>query len=308
MHSPGIQEFGIYRFSSDDDLKPDSDRLTVEEPLEIVVAFRRRGMLVRKPVSITMRTPGMDRELAVGFLFTEGIVHSSQTIINVEQPPSSVDGLESAPGNTVVVTLDGEIDLGRLDRHFYTSSSCGVCGKASLEALRINREIQLPHDSPIHSRDFLFEVPQLARRRQSVFDSTGGLHAAAIFDSDQRLLRICEDIGRHNAVDKIVGGELLNGRTDFSNLLMFVSGRAGFELIQKSLMTGIPMMAAVGAPSTLSVELARRFGMTLIGFLRGNRFNLYSGIDRIRTVQQSGITSANSGRLGENYGIESRTV
>src|SRR4030088_1394342 len=152
-----------------------------------------------------MRTPGMDRELAVGFLFTEGIVHSSQTIINVEQPPSSVDGLESAPGNTVVVTLDGEIALGRLDRHFYTSSSCGVCGKASLEALRINREIQLPHDSPIHSRDFLFEVPQLARRRQSVFDSTSGLHAAAIFDSDQRLLRICEDIGRHNAVDKIVG-------------------------------------------------------------------------------------------------------
>jgi FdhD protein len=287
MRSSGIQEFGIFRFSLSADAEPDFDHLTMEEPLEMVVSFRRRGLLVRKPVSITMRTPGLDRELTVGFLFTEGIVHTSGSIVSIEQAlPEGTD--QNLPTrNTVSVTLDGEIDLGRLERHFYVTSSCGVCGKTSLEALGINRDIRLLPNRPIHKKEFIFQVPEISRSQQAVFESTGGLHAAALIDADQRLLRICEDIGRHNAVDKVIGAEILNGRTDFSNLMIFVSGRAGFELIQKALMAGIPMLAAVGAPSSLSVDLARVYGMTLIGFLRDNRFNVYSGIDRIRNENLS---------------------
>jgi FdhD protein len=258
----------------------DVDHLAVEEPLEIVLRYRRRAMLVRKPISITMRTPGQDQELAVGFLYTEGILHHR----------SAIEDIALGADSSITVTVTGDLDLKRLERHFYTSSSCGVCGKTSLQALQINREIHLELSRPKHSFEFIVQIPGIVRAKQSIFERTGGLHAAALFDLEQNpslgthrpsLLRICEDVGRHNAVDKLVGAELLAGRTDFSDLLLFVSGRAGFELMQKSIMTGIPFMAAVGAPSSLSVELARQYGSTLIGFLRENRFNLYSGSDRI---------------------------
>jgi FdhD protein len=271
MESPSIREFGVRRHMLTGDPAHEVDQLAVEEPLEIVLRFRRRTTLVRKPVSITMRTPGQDQELAIGFLYTEGIVHQRNAIEEIEQGADS----------SVTITVTGNLDLKRLERHFYTSSSCGVCGKSSLEALQINREIHLDPSRPKHAVEFLVQTPVLVRAKQSVFQRTGGLHAAALFDPEGHLLRVCEDIGRHNAVDKLVGGELLAGRSDFSNLLLFVSGRAGFELIQKSIMSGIPFMAAVGAPSSLSVELARRYGSTLIGFLRENRFNLYSGGGRI---------------------------
>jgi FdhD protein len=271
MESPSIRDFGVLRHVLTDHPANDVDHLAVEEPLEIVLRFRRRTTLVRKPVSITMRTPGQDLELALGFLYTEGIVHDR----------NAVEELAQGTDSSVTVTVAGNLDLKRLERHFYTSSSCGVCGKSSLQALQMNREIHLDPSRPKHSVDFLVQAPRTVRERQSIFDRTGGLHAAALFDPECNLLRVCEDIGRHNAVDKLVGAELLAGRTDFSNLLLFVSGRAGFELIQKSIMSGIPFMAAVGAPSSLSVELARQYGSTLIGFLRQNRFNLYSGADRV---------------------------
>ena len=271
MESSSIREFGVRRHILTGDPAHEVDQLAVEEPLEIVLRFRRRTTLVRKPVSITMRTPGQDQELAIGFLYTEGIVHERNAIEEIEQGADS----------SVTITVTGNLDLKRLERHFYTSSSCGVCGKSSLEALQINREIHLDPSRPRHAVEFLVQTPRLVREKQSIFQRTGGLHAAALFDPEGNLLRVCEDIGRHNAVDKLVGGELLAGRTDFSDLLLFVSGRAGFELIQKSIMSGIPFMAAVGAPSSLSVELARRYGSTLIGFLRENRFNLYSGAGRI---------------------------
>ena len=254
-----------------DESAQDVDHLAVEEPLEIVLRFRRRSTLVRKPISITMRTPGKDRELAVGFLFTEGILHDRKAIEEIALGSDS----------SVIVTVTGDLDLKRLERHFYTSSSCGVCGKTSLQALQINREIHLDPARPRHSVEFLVQTPNLVRQQQSIFERTGGLHAAALFGPEGHLIGICEDIGRHNAVDKLVGTELLAGRTDFSDLLLFVSGRAGFELTQKSIMSGISFMAAVGAPSSLSVELARQYGSTLIGFLRGNRFNLYSGAERV---------------------------
>jgi FdhD protein len=266
-----IREFGVRRYVRTGDPAHEVDQLAVEEPLEIVLRFHRRTMLVRKPISITMRTPGQDQELALGFLYTEGIVHELD----------AVEELTQGADSSVTVTVTGNLDLKRLERHFYTSSSCGVCGKSSLEALGINREICLDPSRPKHAVEFLVQTPRLVREKQSIFQRTGGLHAAAFFDPEGNLLRICEDIGRHNAVDKLIGGELLAGRTDFSDLLLFVSGRAGFELIQKSIMSGIPFMAAVGAPSSLSVELTRSYGSTLIGFLRENRFNLYSGAGRI---------------------------
>ena len=265
------RDFGVRRYVSPGRSADDVDHLAVEEPLEIVLCFRRRGMLVCKPISITMRTPGEDKALAVGFLYTEGILHRREAI----------DALEQGTDSSVTATVNGKLDLKRLERHFYTSSSCGVCGKTSLQALQINREIRLDPSHPKHSVEFLIQMPQLVREQQSVFNRTGGLHAAAFFDSDQRLVRICEDVGRHNAVDKLIGSELLAGRSDFSDLLLFVSGRAGFELVQKSIASGAPSMAAVGAPSSLAVELAREYGSTLIGFLRDNRFNLYSGLDRV---------------------------
>jgi FdhD protein len=273
--SPSMRDFGVSRHSSTEPSANEIDHLAVEEPLEIVLRFRRRSLLVRKPVSITMRTPGQDLELAVGFLFTEGILHQK----------GAIESLEQATDSSVTVTVSVDVDLKRLERHFYTSSSCGVCGKTSLQALRINRQVQLKPAWPKHSVGFLVRASDIVRAKQSIFDRTGGLHAAALFDSNQNLIRICEDIGRHNAVDKLIGAELLDGRIDYSDLMLFVSGRAGFELVQKSISAGIPFMAAVGAPSSLSVELAREYGSTLIGFLRENRFNLYSGFNRVLDPQ-----------------------
>lgn len=271
--SLGVQGFGVRRYTAAQPALRVVDQLAVEEPLEILVCFRRKGILVRKPVSITMRTPGMDEELAIGFLYTEGIVHAAEAIEDIETGPSS----------SVALTLNSDVDLRRLERHFYTSSSCGVCGKTSLQALEMNREIHLDTGRPQWSVGALLCVPQMVREKQPIFECTGALHAAALCNSHGHIIRICEDVGRHNAVDKLIGAELRSGREDFSDLLLFVSGRAGFELVQKSIMSGIPFMAAVGAPSSLAVELACKYGSTLVGFLRGNRFNLYSGLDRVRS-------------------------
>jgi len=277
LESSSIRDFGIRRHISLQEPTNDVDHLAVEEPLEIVLRFRRRATLVRKPISITMRTPGQDQELAAGFLYTEGILDHR----------ASIEELAPGADSSITITVAGNLDLSRLERHFYISSSCGVCGKTSLQALQMTREIHLEPSRPKHPVEFLVQIPRIVREKQSSFERTGGLHAAALFDSQRRLVRVCEDIGRHNAVDKLVGAELLAGRTDFSDLLLFVSGRAGFELIQKSIMTGVPFMAAIGAPSSLSVELARQYSSTLIGFLRDNRFNLYSGSDRILETVES---------------------
>jgi FdhD protein len=269
--SSGIQGFEVRRYETGHPPVRNMDQLAVEDPLEIVLCFRRKGLLVRKPISVTMRTPGMDEELAIGFLYTEGIIHAASAITDIETGPSS----------SIKLTTNSDVDIQRLERHFYASSSCGVCGKTSLQALEMNREIYLDPARPKISAGALPAIPRLVRERQSIFESTGALHAAAFLDPNNQVVRICEDVGRHNAVDKLIGAELRRGRTDFSDLLMFVSGRAGFELVQKSIMSGVPLIAAVGAPSSLAVELARKYNFTLIGFLRGNRFNLYSGSERI---------------------------
>jgi FdhD protein len=242
------------------------DVVVVEEPLEI-----RAGGRV---VSITMRTPGNDAELAAGFLFAEGLLRSPTEIAAVRQlNPNSIE-FELRP--------DVEPDLERLNRNFYMTSSCGVCGKASLEALEMAGCPMLPGEAPLVDARVLYGLPETLRESQAVFDQTGGLHAAALFDFEGQRHAVREDVGRHNAVDKLIGGEFLAGRTPLADRLLLVSGRASFELIQKALMAGIPVLAAVGAPSSLAVQLALRFRMTLIGFLRGERFNVYSGGSRVR--------------------------
>jgi FdhD protein len=253
------------------------DLLAVEEPLEI--------RLGDKSISITMRTPGNDFELAAGFLFSEGILHDAAEIRKINW--SHIDnGNPRQLGNSVTVDLNPgvEVDLDRLERHFYTTSSCGVCGKASIEAVQTQMQgcPMLPRNSPVVESRVVHDLPDALRRAQPVFERTGGLHAAALFTPDGALQLLREDLGRHNAVDKLIGAEMLAGHTPLDNRLMFVSSRASFELVQKALMAGIPILAAVGAPSSLAVETAQRFNLTLLGFVRDGRFNIYSGASRIQ--------------------------
>lgn len=250
-----------------------ADLLAVEEPLEIRLRLSGKA---HRAISITMRTPGDDAELAAGFLFTEGIVQSGDQIANIRHC--------GPDGNTIVVELAQgvKVDLKRLERHFYTSSSCGVCGKSSIEALHTGvRKIEDKQYPKISART-ISRLTETLRAAQPAFEKTGGLHASAIFDPEGELDIVREDVGRHNALDKVVGAKLLSGSLPLFGNILLVSGRASFELVQKALMAGIPALAAVGAPSSLAVKLAREFGMTLIGFVRDERFNIYCGAERVR--------------------------
>lgn len=258
------------------------DSVAIEEPLEIQLSATAPQAAAAKSVSITMRTPGHDAELALGFLFTEGIIRSIDQVAAVLHvgPVDSDSGLQ----NTIRVEVrpDVHIDLDRLQRHFYTTSSCGVCGKASLDALKVTGATSLARVTTTFRRDQIVAMPDKLREQQYLFSRTGGLHAAAVFDSRAEIVALREDVGRHNAVDKVVGWLLTEKRLPASGLGLLVSGRASFELMQKTLAAGIPLLAAVGAPSSLAVQTAREFGMTLIGFLRNGQFNLYSGTERIQ--------------------------
>jgi FdhD protein len=267
----------------------DRDKVAVEEPLEIQLAFERKGIGTIRSVSVTMRTPGNDEELATGFLFGEGLLNRRSDVVKIEQD-------EGSSANRVRVHLAAgvRVDLKQLERHFYTTSSCGICGKASLKAVqrlmlsgsRVNSSLQLPV-ATVHL------LPSRLRRAQQVFADTGGLHAAALFDKDGNLLMVREDVGRHNAVDKLVGAEWLTGSVPLEKRILFVSGRASFELVQKAVRAGITIFAAVGAPSSLAIELARACDLTLLGFVRDNRFNVYSASHRLdRRLESSEAANA----------------
>ncbi|MDH3991099.1 MAG: formate dehydrogenase accessory sulfurtransferase FdhD [Gammaproteobacteria bacterium] len=251
-----------------------ADSVAIEEPLEIRLGYEDAGQRQTRSVSITMRTPGDDEDLATGFLFTESIVRSPDDIAIIK--PCDGD-------NTIRVELeDGvNVDLDRLQRHFYTSSSCGVCGKSSLDALRATGLEPMTAIPAQFSRDVLVGTPGRLRAMQETFTETGGLHAAAAFGSDGELLVVREDVGRHNAVDKVIGALFRAARLPARDLGLMVSGRASFELMQKAAVAGMPLLAAVSAPSSLAVELAREFNVTLVGFLRGDTFNVYAGEERI---------------------------
>jgi FdhD protein len=244
------------------------DSVAVEEPLEIRVGGRN--------LAITMRTPGHDSELAAGFLFTEGLLRTADQIRSIVEA-----------GNEVALELTDPADslLERQDRRFATTSACGVCGKSSIDSLYATGCVALPPGTFVIDDDILRKLPAVLRSAQAVFDQTGGIHAAGLFDSEGNLELIREDVGRHNAVDKLIGALFLH-QSAFQGLpahnrMLLVSGRASFELVQKAAMAGIPLMAAVGAPSSLAVETAQRFGMTLAGFVRDDRFNIYCGPERI---------------------------
>jgi FdhD protein len=258
-----------------------SDLLAVEEPLEIRLEFGPIQDRQQRNIAVTMRTPGHDLELAAGFLFSEGILHSPAHIHKIDWC-ANVDS-EEEYGNVVKVELVPEAmpELGKLDRNFYMSSSCGVCGKASLEAIHQAGCPIIPAAGARFSADFIHSLPTKADAVQTVFKHTGGIHAASIFDAAGNLLAIREDVGRHNAVDKAIGGLFLAGKLPLHDHVLLVSGRAGFELVQKAVMAGVSLMVAIGAPSSLAVDLAQQHGLTLVGFLRGDRFNVYAGAERI---------------------------
>ena len=253
------------------------DALATEEPMEI----RLISSAAKQTVAVTMRTPGADFELAAGFLYGEGIVSSPEDIVTISYcVDSDLDAEQQY--NIVNVELRGDRDyyLKPLERHFYTTSACGVCGKASLEQLELRGcPVILP--GPEVAPEKIYALPDKLREAQGLFEVTGGLHAAALFDREGELVALREDVGRHNATDKLVGWALLEGRLPLSDHIVMVSGRSSFEILQKCLTAGVPIVCAISAPSSLAVDVARQFGMTLVGFLRGSRFNVYSGHERI---------------------------
>jgi FdhD protein len=248
--------------------------VVAEEPLEIRLGYGPLEDRREMRLSVTMRTPGQDAELATGFLFTEGIITGMDQLLRVEHCENVK---EEERGNVVRAELHPsvEMDLEKLKRHFYTSSSCGVCGKSSIEAVHVQCRRGLVPFGPVDP-GVIAGLPDRMREAQTLFKHTGGIHAAALFNHAGKMLLMCEDVGRHNAVDKVIGAAL-RCPLPTAHCQLLVSGRAGFELVQKCVVAGIPLMAAVGAPSSLAVQLARESGLTLIGFLRGERFNVYAG-------------------------------
>jgi FdhD protein len=250
------------------------DVLATEEPLEIRLAA---GGEVR-PVATTMRTPGADFELAAGFLRTEGVIAGREAIRRIEY---CVDGEQLHNTVTVHLAASRLPELSSLERYGTVSSACGVCGKASLDALHLRGVEPLPEDTPAVDRETLFGLPDALRAAQGNFAATGGLHAAGLFTATGDLMVVREDVGRHNAVDKAVGWTVLKGHRPLTGVVMVVSGRAGFEIVQKAVAAGIPVVCAVSAPSSLAVAVAGEFGVTLVGFLRGRRANVYAGGHRL---------------------------
>ena len=252
-----------------------SDVVAIEEPLEIRLGFERRGVRGQRNVAITMRTPGHDHDLAVGFLHGERILRSASDVLGVKhcgQPPN--------PNVVRVDLIDGlEPDLGSLQRSFYTTSSCGVCGKSSLEALDVSGYLPIEDDCVV-AASVIHDLGDRVRTAQTTFDATGGLHAACLATPDGELICVREDVGRHNAVDKVIGWAVREHR-DLRGHVLHLSGRASFELLQKALSAQIPIVCAVGAPSSLAVNLAQRFGVSLLGFVRGGRFNIYAHPQRV---------------------------
>lgn len=280
MMSKKTKQIKILKVTAQNQVEQE-DQLAIEEPLEIQVEYGAANQRKRKNISITMRTPGNDAELAIGFLFTEGILTSKQQIKNIQHIPRWDPEPEE---NTILVQLEEEVvlDLQKLERHFYTTSSCGVCGKASIEAIQMQGFSSLPKEQPIFEADLIHHFPNTLLEKQSVFAQTGGLHAAALFDNSGKLILLREDVGRHNAVDKLIGHALMENLIPLNEYLILLSGRVSFELIQKSVMAGIPILAAVGAPSSLAIQLAEEVGMTVLGFVREERFNVYTRPERLK--------------------------
>lgn len=273
MPTPSIIQVRIKK-ASDGKMLDLDDHLAIEEPLEILLQYFLEGKYKIKNISVTMRTPGSDNELAVGFLFTEGIIQSRSQLQEVRESDSN--------GNRVQIILDKSATplLRNSERNFYTTSSCGVCGKESIEAIKTISVYPDCLDEISLNTKLFYTLQDQLKKQQVIFESTGGLHASALFDLDGNFEMLREDVGRHNALDKLIGAALLNDQLPLSSKILLLSGRVSFELVQKAMMAGIKVIAGVGAPSSLAVQLAIERGITLIGFLSIDRFNIYSGSER----------------------------
>ena len=257
------------------------DLVSIEEPLEMIVRYKEKNEWIDDSISITMRTPGNDENLVIGLLYNEGIINNFSEIAKTELIGEKVGQYDLQ--NKIRVTLKNanNLDIKLLKRNFLTNSSCGVCGKTSIDSIEVTCKKKLNPSKPIIKASLVTKIPNILRQEQSEFSKTGGIHASALFDSDGNQLILKEDVGRHNALDKVIGQRLKNSKLDNDNQFIACSGRLSFELVQKTLMANIGLLMGVGAPTSLAIDLAKRFDMTLIGFVKSDSFNIYCGEKRI---------------------------
>lgn len=274
MKNVKVENINIKRVSNGK-VTETSDLVAVEEPMEILLTYSTASGRMQKNIAVIMRTPGNDTELAAGFLFTEGIIQSKEAIEEIKH--------FATDDNRVMVILKEDVMplLNNAERNFYSTSGCGICGKASIDAIRTTSLYQNEPGGFFVKASLFYQLQDTLTHQQEVFKNTGGIHACALFTAGGELIMLREDVGRHNALDKLIGAALINGHLPLNKCILLLSGRASFELLQKASMAGIQLVAAVGAPSSLAVELARETGITLVGFLRSERFNIYTGEQRI---------------------------
>ena len=270
-----ITKFTKYKLENIEDL------ISIEEPLEISLKFKDKEKWITKSLSITMRTPGHDKDLVRGFLFNEQIIQNINDIENIESFGNKVGQYNIQ--NKILVTLNNSqnVNISKIKRDFLTNSSCGVCGKSSLDALEIIKKDKTSKSNPRLSKEIIINSPSVLRKNQSEFAKTGGIHASGLFSSNGNLISLREDVGRHNALDKMIGDALLNNYLEPNDQFITCSGRLNFELVQKVLMTNIGLMIGVGAPTSLAIDLANRFDMTLVGFVKEDSFNIYTNNQKV---------------------------
>ena len=273
-------EYKVYKFKSNK-LNVIDDHISIEEPLEIIIKYKEKEIWVEKTISVTMRTPGDDEDLVRGFLFNEKVVEKVDYINKIETSgkPTEQYGLK----NKIIVTINNSenIDIDKIKRNFLTNSSCGVCGKSSLDTLEIIKKDKIIKSNPKISKEVLMNSPNMLRQNQSEFSKTGGIHASGLFTSKGDIVAIKEDVGRHNALDKLIGYALKENLLDNNNQFLACSGRLNFDLVQKALMANIGILIGVGAPTSLAVDMANKFDITLVGFVKEDCFNIYSNKERI---------------------------
>ena len=276
MHS----KYKVNKFKSDT-LEEKDDLISIEEPLEISLKFEKENKTITQLLSITMRTPGQDEDLVRGFLYNEQIIKDIKHISSIEKFGDKVGQYNLQ--NKILVTLNdsSNVDITKIKRDFLTNSSCGVCGKSSLDALEVIKQDKTPKLEPKLNSKIIISAPDILRNNQTEFAQTGGIHASGLFNKDGTLINVKEDVGRHNALDKLIGNALINGQIDPSNQFITCSGRLNFELIQKVLMTNIGIVIGVGAPTSLAIDLANKFDMTLIGFVKKDSYNVYTNSQKV---------------------------
>jgi FdhD protein len=276
MHS----KYKVNKFKSDTHEEKD-DLISIEEPLEISLKFEKENQTITQLLSITMRTPGQDEDLVRGFLYNEQIIKDIKHISSIEKFGDKVGQYNIQ--NKILVTLNdsSNVDITKIKRDFLTNSSCGVCGKSSLDALEVIKQDKTPKLEPKLNSKVIISAPDILRNNQTEFAQTGGIHASGLFNKDGTLINVKEDVGRHNALDKLIGNALINGQIDPSNQFITCSGRLNFELIQKVLMTNIGIVIGVGAPTSLAIDLANKFDMTLIGFVKKDSYNVYTNSQKV---------------------------